>query len=330
MGERWIYYPEVLAAIRSLRGKDQLRIFEGWEFQRAAGDKPFTVLSELYKRRQDMVKVNDPAQMVLKLGLNSVYGKLCQKLGWNEEKNTSPVFHNLLFAGWITSYIRGMIYGVVSQVQNDVISINTDGIVSKSPLPIRLTAEKELGGWTVDKFDELIQLQSGVYWLRKGKHWKERARGLGRVTGDGENENERLISRNEKIVKRIQTVLDAWDAGTRQIFFPVKLFVTSKKALSGPNWFPRWGHWFIMHDEATGQIGRALELRCTGWGKRRLDQSPGRGRMVPTVAAGNVEWGGKFGKDDPKRRDLGAVYELPWINGAVAQDDDNEADLVAL
>lgn len=329
-GERWIYYPELIAAIRSLRAKDQLRIWEGWEFRRAHGPAPFSVLSELYKRRQEMVKVKDPAQMVLKLGLNSVYGKLCQKLGWNEEKNTSPVFHNLLFAGWITSYIRGMIYGVVSQAQNDVISINTDGIVSKSFLPIRHSSEKELGGWTLDTHDELIQLQSGVYWLRKGKHWKERARGLGRVTGDGETETARLISRNDKIVNRIQTILNAWEDETRQIYFPVKLFVTSKKALTGPDWFPRWGHWYVMHDEASGKIGRALELRCTGWGKRRLHESPGRGRMVPTVAADNVEWGGKFGIDDLKRRDLGASYELPWINGVTSEENDNETDLVSI
>lgn len=330
MGERWIYYPELLAAIRSLRGKDQLRVWEGWEFKRANGDMPFSVLRDIYLKRQQMVVDKDPAQMVLKLGLNSVYGKLCQKLGWNEETGKSPVFHNLLFAGWITSYIRGMIYSVVAQAPEDVISINTDGIISKALLPISHSSEKKLGGWSLEHHDELIQLQSGVYWLKKGNHWKERARGLGRVVGDGATEIDRLISRNEKIIARIEMILDGWENRVQQIHFPVKLYVTSKKALTGPDWFRRWGHWYIMHDEKAGQLGRALELRVTGWGKRRLRESPGRNRLVATVAAENVDWFGKFGIDNPKKRDLGMPYELPWISPLTnTPNDENETDTIA-
>ncbi len=328
-GERWIFYPELLAAIRSLRGRDQLRVYEGWQFKRANGTKPFEVLPEIYRQRQQMILTKDPAQMVLKLGLNSVYGKLCQRVGWNEKTGEAPAFHQLLFAGWITSYVRGMIYGIVSQAQSEVISINTDGLISTALLPIIPSEDKSLGGWTLETYDEIVQLQSGVYWLRKGKYWKERARGLGRVIGEGETEKERIESRNTKIIKRIDSVLDAWENGSRSIHVPVKLFVTSHKALTGPDWFPRWGHWYIMHDDS-GKIGRAVELRCTSWGKRRLNDSPGRNKLVPTVAAENIDWSGKFGVDDLKRRDLGAPYELPWLGGPRQAEQENDLEIIAL
>ncbi len=323
-GERWIFAPELKAAIPSLQKHDKLSIKECWEFiPETLTENTFQILSILYEERQKLIERKDPAEKVLKLGLNSIYGKLCQKLGWDEVNRKSPAFHFLFFAGWITSFTRAKIYSVVWQAQNDVIAINTDGLVSIRELPVRIDASKTFGGWSLEKADELLQLQSGVYWIRRGEKWEERARGLGRVQGEGSTPSERDQNRNQKIIERVNRILQGWTDRKPKIFFPVKQFITSKKSLISDEWFNRWGHWYIMHDSHTGEIGRGLELECMSWGKRRLDQRPEPNKLTPTVASENIEWNGE--------NDLGARYNLPWLTAIdeFSEADESE-DLVAL
>jgi hypothetical protein len=327
IGERWIYGPELKAAIHSLKRHDKLFIWEAWEFKPRGGISPFNVIGSLYSERQKLFLAKDPAEYPLKLGLNSIYGKLCQKLGWNEKDGTSPRFHFLFFAGWITSFTRARIYSAIAYDMDSVIAINTDGVVTTSPLPIKTNDNKEFGQWSLEMNDEIVQLQSGVYWLRKKDKWFEKARGLGRVVGEGINEKKRIQNRNEKIIERINAVENGWKNKETKIHFPVKLFITSKKALTGPDWFPRLGHWYIMHDAKTKTPGRGLELHCSGWGKRRLFAPIKSGRLTQTIAAENIEWSGKLGIDDPALRDLGEPYDLPWISHNEMMDIENDLDL---
>ncbi len=314
-GERWLFAPEVKSGIHSLKEHDRIEVLEAWEFvPYTQEENTFQTLETLYYERQRMIEKKDPAEKILKLGLNSIYGKLCQKLGWNEELKKSPAFHFLFFAGWITSFTRAAIYSAVQTALNDVIAINTDGIVSKCLLPLRIHKDKNFGGWSLEKADEIVQLQSGVYWIRNENVWKEKARGLGRVAGEGANAIERKESRNRKIIERVQKVLDGWRTNKQKIQFPVKQFITSKKSLISTEWFQRWGHWYIMHDSKTGEKGRSLELQCTGWGKRRLGNKPNPNKLIKTIASVNIEWSGEG--------DLGAPYNLPWIS----KDDYNELD----
>jgi hypothetical protein len=319
-GERWIYAEEVKSAIRSIRKYDQIECLEAWEFREDNADHPntFEAITQLYTERQQMVAKGDPAEKVIKLGLNSIYGKLCQKLGWNEADMLSPRYHFLLFAGYITSYTRARIYDAVAQKMDDVIAICTDGLITSSPLDIVPSTDKTFGAWSLEMNEEICQLQSGVYWLRKGMFWKEKARGLGRVVGEGTTEEERKRNQNEKIIARIESVESGWSSNDHRIYFPVKLFITSKKACTGKNWFPRWGHWYEMHDEKAGKVGRGLELLCSGWGKRRLTKRIFPGRLTNTVAAENIAWGGDG--------DLGEPYELPWIDGNARFADDEDIE----
>lgn len=333
-GERWIMGPEVLAAIETVDEFDQVLIFEAWEFQSEENEEStFEIIKELYAERQAMVAQNDPAEYPLKLGINSVYGKLCQKLGWNESEMTSPRYHFLLFGAWITSYIRAMIYAAVCENMEAVISINTDGLITNQPLSIVPTETKEFGKWTLKMGDEILQLQSGVYWIRTEEDWEERARGLGRVIGDGDTPEARKKSKNKKIMERIEQIEVGWRTGENKVFFPVKLFITSKKARSGPKWFDRWGDWYIMHDEKTGRVGRALEIKCTGWGKRRLLNPIIPNRLTATIPSENVEWTTPDcdrEKDNPKTRDLGEPYDLPWLTNETPEDFESDDDLAEI
>lgn len=341
-GERWICTPEVKSAIRSMLTHDKMFFFEAWEFQeRSTGASkaversvssinPFHIIYELYMERQQMVAVKDAAELVLKLGLNSLYGKLCQKLGWNEKTRQGPRYHFLPFAAFITSTTRARIYDSIQNCMSDVIAINTDGVVSKDRLPVGVSTNKEFGKWSLEMNDEVVQLQSGVYWLRKGEWWKEKARGLGRVVGKGDTEPERKADQNQQIIGRLNQIFDGWKNKDEKAYFPVKQFITSKKARTGPDWLPRWGHWYIMHDSKSGRIGRGVELKCSGWGKRRLMTAINPNALNATVASENITWKGErawkggipIGIDDPKIRDLGEQYDLPWLNYGITPEEE--------
>jgi hypothetical protein len=213
IGERWVMAPELRSAVKSMRKHDRIYIREAWEFVPFNSSSPFAAINTLYAERQRMLVDKDAAEKILKLALNSIYGKLCQKLGWNEKEGKSPRFHFLFFAAWITSFTRARIYDAVQHDPDAVISINTDGIVTTRPLPLDVSETKAFGKWSLERNDEIVQLQSGVYWIRTGTKWKERARGLGRVTGEGETDKERESNRNDKIIARIAQVEYGWQTG---------------------------------------------------------------------------------------------------------------------
>jgi len=90
------------------------------------------------------------------------------------------MWHQLEWAGWVTSHTRATLFRVIQQMGYDnVIAVETDGVYSaSSPEQLGIVDSKELGGWEVSEYDELIYLQSGVYAKRQGNEWSVKYRGL--------------------------------------------------------------------------------------------------------------------------------------------------------
>lgn len=162
----WYWGVEVNAAIDGLEPGDRLIIDEAWEFVPANVDLPFQFMEELYHQRQIWKDAKNPIQYAAKLVLNSMYGKLAQRVGWNRKLHTSPTWHQLEWAGFTTAYCRAMIYRAICQNKHTVIAVETDGIFSMVPLSLG-EDRKRLGDWEYDQFDGLIYVQSGVYWKRE-------------------------------------------------------------------------------------------------------------------------------------------------------------------
>jgi len=59
---------------------------------------------------------------------------------------------------------------MISKIPFDkLIAIETDGIyTTMDPAKLGITASDELGGWSVDTYDEVMYVQSGLAWLRSG------------------------------------------------------------------------------------------------------------------------------------------------------------------
>lgn len=171
-GSGWVYGHEIIMARAA---GWPVEIIESWQYD-GDGTKPFEFVGEMYELRAQLKREGKGAQYAYKVGMNSVYGKLCQVIGWNEAKGISdkerpPRYHSQWYAGQITSWCRSMLYGAMMQAPNDIISVETDGIYSRVPLKLHLG--ERLGQWEEEIYDEMIFVQSGFYMLRKGTSCKD-------------------------------------------------------------------------------------------------------------------------------------------------------------
>lgn len=245
-GEVWAWGPEVaVAAQRARLGELHVTILESWEFDADvdAEPEPWGWVRELYAQRRELAAAGDHAQIVLKLGLNSLYGKLAQRLGYNERTNRRPPYHSLLYAGWVTSRTRARLLELAYQAPDEVIYLATDGIGLASP--VAAVEGSRLGEWEYQPLDELLAVQSGVYFARKpgSGEWQHRYRGWGAG------------------VLSPELILDGWARGRESLPLQVRRFIGMGKALQTD-----WDHWrqWIVEE-------RNLKLHPGSFGgKRRL------------------------------------------------------------
>ena len=163
--EGWYWAPEAAMA----QGMPGAEILEGWVL-RHDGSKPFAWVEDVYSERAAMKKAGNASQLAYKLLLNSIYGKTAQRVGW-EKYDGPPKWHQLEWAGWITSYTRAMLYGAMLSAHNQggLLGVETDGIYSTVPLDLPIG--EKLGEWEHTSCDEMIYLQSGFYFRKIDGSW---------------------------------------------------------------------------------------------------------------------------------------------------------------
>src|SRR5262249_30758287 len=120
-GAGWYWGPEVENLIRFFPRRS-FEIEYGWVHPYNK-DRPFQeLIHDLYNKRQSLKAAGDQAEYVLKLGLNSMYGKFAQHLG-------ARPFYCLPYAGYITSFTRAALYRAAMAAPRDIIGFATDGIL---------------------------------------------------------------------------------------------------------------------------------------------------------------------------------------------------------
>lgn len=171
----WYFSPEAHIAQRC-----GAEILEGWEYT-GSTERPFEWVTEMYETRRDWKRRGISAQLALKLCMNSMYGKLAQRVGWNETTRRIPPFHHLVSAGWVTSYVRGRLFNVMSQIPfSQLVAVETDGVyMTADPGGLGIESSESLGLWTVSEYQEVLYIQSGLAWLcDKDGVWTDKRRGL--------------------------------------------------------------------------------------------------------------------------------------------------------
>jgi hypothetical protein len=241
-GTNWVWNPEVVSAINA--GLiDSLSIRKRYVFKPDTENKPFDFIEQLYEQRKIWKSEGVGAEKMLKLGINSVYGKLAQQLGYNFKTGKKPPYHQLEYAGYITSYTRSMLFDAMAMGRGNIIAVATDGIYSL--IPLNLTCSDKLGDWEYQKHDSMTIVQSGVYWLDRGEQEQTFYRGFDAGS----------LQRTD--------ILDAWKNQQRELEVPSTRFIGMSSALMQNPPLRDWCKW--VTDE------RKLTLDMKSFEGKRID-----------------------------------------------------------
>lgn len=156
-GSGWYHHFEVETALKM---GYSITIHEGYYLTGSDDDvsNPFAWISEAYERRAAMKAAGDPAEKALKLGLNSVYGKLAQGYG---STPAGPPFQSYWWAGKITATTRAMMLVAAMHAKHPML-ISTDGVFcADSGIPD--AHNTSIGAWEHGQLDAFFVAQPGVY-----------------------------------------------------------------------------------------------------------------------------------------------------------------------
>ena len=167
-GTGWYWSPEVKAAVESGGfSKGEIQILEAYYFyEEGSHERPFSFIENTYSLREKWKHEDNEAQYGLKLAMNSAYGCLAMQEG--ARKGERPTWHQIEYAGYITSLTRAKIYETIRLDEEAIITIATDGVYSSRQLPLDVS-KSGLGSWEYTEYSGIQLIMSGVYRLLKPK-----------------------------------------------------------------------------------------------------------------------------------------------------------------
>lgn len=156
-GRGWYHAIEVAEAIAA--GVADITIEKGVVIEPINVLRPFAWIPDTYAERQKHKQAgNLGEQQVLKLALNSIYGKLAQGEGY---KGRIPPYQCYYWAGYITAHCRAGMMKLAAMAPNDLVMIATDGIFLTRPLDVPETPG--LGGLEKGTLSDAFIAQPGLY-----------------------------------------------------------------------------------------------------------------------------------------------------------------------
>lgn len=181
--KRAIYYPlrgagfyhavELQAAIDAY-GEGCFDVSSGYTFEPADDSHPFEFIRDVFAYRQQLKTESHPSEKVLKLGINSVYGKLAQG---NSRSGLRPRFQDYFWSGYITAWTRAQVFAAMMQQPESVCAVATDGLIFAGRTP-SLDEGPGLGQWERTAYRDLFIAQPGMYSAIAGRKTIKRSRGF--------------------------------------------------------------------------------------------------------------------------------------------------------
>lgn len=283
----WYWSPEARIGL----GLSNSVVHEGWEYHTDCECAPFSFVEPLYNKRAALKKAGDGAHVGLKLGLNSLYGKLAQQIGWDPGPPLRlPPFHCLEWAGFVTSHCRAQVYQAAMLAPDDIIAFETDAVFSRVPLPVSIG--ERLGEWDETIYSSLTYLKSGMYWGTAIK--------VGGKVLDTPKDVEKTRGINSGSIARVDAIYELRN-DQRPLPAEQTRFVTLGQALSQN--FDLWTHWVT----SPRMISTAL------WGKR-IDVFDSRDNYARRDDGWEETIGG------PHDTTMSYPYEVEWLNAATIAD----------
>jgi len=204
-GGGWVWLSEYLAAEEVF---PHVQFVEAYIYRTDCTHQPFADIPRLYLERLKLGK--EGPGIVIKLGVNAVYGKLAQSRG------TNPPFQSWIWAGIITAGTRAAILNMLAlhKDRRNMLMVATDGIYTTENFPAPLprdtttnTAEhrKPLGGWETKEIKgDMFAARPGIYYpLNPTKEELKtiRARGVGRGV----------------VLEYWRQIMEAWESGEKDV-----------------------------------------------------------------------------------------------------------------
>lgn len=289
-GEGWYHKVEVQAVADNMiarRGRAwtwddcTLTIYGAWGFIPDDPDaRPFAWVRDLYDLRRELKTIGRTggAEKAIKLGINSLYGKLAQHAGYHgiiqnidnpfngrsrviiNDRASVPPYYNLAAAGYVTAHCRAeLLRGALSN-PGGVLTLATDGIYST--VPLKVNEGPGLGEWekTIYPGALWVGVQPGIYYIREQNgRWREMSRGIPPRRGD----------RQTAIRRRVGAIWRAWRDQRDSLYLRGKRMITLRAALASPEAWAARGCWVPVLDPYTGHEGRRLKV-INGSNKRRV------------------------------------------------------------
>jgi DNA polymerase type B, organellar and viral len=221
---RWgegIYYGVEIANLFKYHSRDEFQILGAYNVDLMDDVMPFAFIDEVYNLRMHYKKMGSMASEALKLGMNSIYGKLAQQAGYRNGR--IPQYHNLLWAGEITARTRAQLYDAAMQRPDSVIAFATDAIISTDELC--LTHGTTLGAWSPETFTGITIIQPGVYFLQASDNWFDKYRGFDKGS---------LLRAH---------IVASWKLGFTHYEASLTRFITMGSALNRTNFRDYWCTW---------------------------------------------------------------------------------------
>lgn len=214
-----IYFGTEVAMLQKYHSNN-FEVIEALNVELVSDDKPFDFIREVYELRLLYKNMGSMASEALKLGMNSIYGKLAQQAGARHGR--IPEYHHLLWAGEITSRTRAKLYDGAMQHPDSVIAFATDAIISTEPFD--LPHGKALGEWSPEVFTGITIIQPGVYFLQDQEDWADKYRGF------------------DKGALMREDIIEAWRTGA-DYYAHLTRFITMGSALASKDFNKRWRTW---------------------------------------------------------------------------------------
>jgi hypothetical protein len=220
-----------------------------WVYTRQCDCHPLEYVEELYDLRLQLGK--DGAGGVLKLLLNSKYGKMVQSIGF-------PKYANPVWGSFITAFCRGMVQGFIhaspwcgrGMCGRDILAVATDSVSTWTDRQ-DLRESKRLGGWSREVHpDGVFQVQPGLYFGSSGKPVK--TRGVPRSV---------VTTMREEFESKFARMCETGTLNDGDVRVEQDLFVGIKYALHRKN-LKLLGQWVRFEDE-DGKGGKLIKFDWT-------------------------------------------------------------------
>jgi hypothetical protein len=274
--------------------------YDSWIYRKHCDCQPFGFVKGLYAERKRLGKT--AKGMVLKLIMNSLYGKMVQSIG-------NPTFANPIHGSFLTAWVRSAMSDAIHALPacchpdprvpcgSDVFMVATDAIVTVDYLELDRFYDVGDGlgqfGKTVHD-NGLFIVQPGVYFdpekdADDGAKFK--TRGVPR---------RKVIEYRHEFLHAFRRMCESRDVSQGSVHLPYTLFLGIKQSLLRRN-MKEMGSFHDYKDPETGEVGRRTSFEWSS--KRRPEPLPG-GELRPDGTPYRIGTLPYWGRQDHDLRDV--------------------------